>query len=291
MSTRRPLLLTAALALLAVVAPSAVASTTVVGDTFTPLAVCNGPTDILQVSRADGTSYAMPHAGVITSWSFESGTGPVQLVLRVFRPTGAVNSYLVVGDGGPVQSMTTAGLHTFPARLPVSAGDIAGLSVLNTATCASSSGNFLDKYAVRPGTLAVGQTADFIQSTTVQIDISAVLEPDADRDGFGDETQDQCPQLGGIVVPCVPDTAITKKPKRHATSPHSKLKFTSTIPGSAFSCTLDKRRPRSCASPEKYRCLGPGKHTYSVVAVSPYGLVDPTPAKVRFRVSAHRHGC
>jgi len=35
-----------------------------------------------------------------------------------------------------------------------------------------------------------------------QIDGSAVLEADADHDGFGDETQDQCPTNGSTQGPC-----------------------------------------------------------------------------------------
>jgi hypothetical protein len=59
-----------------------------------------------------------------------------------------------------------------------------------------------------------------------QIDVSAVLEPDADHDGFGDETQDQCPTNGSTHGPC-PATgqraaALKKCKKKH--SAHARKK-------------------------------------------------------------------
>jgi Ca2+-binding RTX toxin-like protein len=35
-----------------------------------------------------------------------------------------------------------------------------------------------------------------------RIDIAAKVEPDSDRDGFGDETQDQCPTNATVQGPC-----------------------------------------------------------------------------------------
>ena len=40
--------------------------------------------------------------------------------------------------------------------------------------------------------------------TGLRIPISALVEPDADQDGFGDETQDQCPGVAGTVDGCPP---------------------------------------------------------------------------------------
>jgi hypothetical protein len=49
-----------------------------------------------------------------------------------------------------------------------------------------------------------------------QIDVSAVLEADADHDGFGDETQDQCPTNGTTQGPCpVAPKKKCKHKKKH----------------------------------------------------------------------------
>jgi hypothetical protein len=52
------------------------------------------------------------------------------------------------------------------------------------------------------------------------VDIRAVVEPDVDRDGYGDLSQDSCPDSILSVIACpVPDTSIgkvkVKKPRPH----------------------------------------------------------------------------
>ncbi len=93
-----------------------------------PPALCTGgPNDIIQSSLADGNSYVVPAAGVITSWSTEAASGAGQrLKLKVYRPLGGT-SFLVVGADGP-RSLTPAVLDTFPIDIPVQAGDLIGLN-------------------------------------------------------------------------------------------------------------------------------------------------------------------
>ena len=42
----------------------------------------------------------------------------------------------------------------------------------------------------------------FARTPDLQLNVSAILEPDADGDGFGDETQDQCPTDASTQGPC-----------------------------------------------------------------------------------------
>ncbi len=110
-----------------------------------------------------------------------------------------------------------------------------------------------------------------------------MLEPDADRDGYGDLTQDLCPSSATTHGSCpLPETSLTKKPKKQVHKRATVFKFASSLPGSRFECSVDHATFKPCTSPfrKKFR---PGKHTFEVRAVDAAGNVDPTPAKVRWR--------
>ena len=293
MIRRRALVLLTA-ALLTATPCAAVAATTL-GSPGTPTGGCGGgePVEVIQTQRANGTKDAATAPGVITSWTYNQGAGESVVTLRVYRPTAAANQYVVLTeDGAPRTLAANTGAHTFPTRIPVNAGDTVGLRV-TSGSCLTTTSSAVDRLLIKTGApTAVGDTATFPPaSSAVTIFVTAALEADADRDGYGDETQDRCPQLASTQAACPPDTVITKKPKRHSLKPKSKLTFTSTVAGSSFSCSIDGKKAKGCTSPATYKCLKPGKHAFSVVATSPAGVVDPTPAATKFRVSADRHGC
>jgi hypothetical protein len=53
-----------------------------------------------------------------------------------------------------------------------------------------------------PGSPGVGSTAEYEPVEEGRVPVSAILEPDADGDGFGDESQDGCPQAAAAQGPC-----------------------------------------------------------------------------------------
>ena len=55
------------------------------------------------------------------------------------------------------------------------------------------------------------------------------------------------------------------------------------MPGSTFTCAVDKKPAMPCTSPFKKRYKY-GKHTVVITATSPFGIVDPTPVTVKFKV-------
>jgi hypothetical protein len=126
-------------------------------------------------------------------------------------------------------------------------------------------------------------------------DISAVLEPDADHDGYGDVAQDQCPTSALDQGPCLaapdttaPDTTVTKKPPSKTAKRHVTVKFASSDATATFECALDgKLRYKACASPWKVK-VHLGKHKLFVRAVDPAGNMDLTPVKVTWRVIPKR---
>jgi len=106
-------------------ASSAAAKSVTVGQLSTPSESCVAAT-LLQPGAA-GTSYTVPKAGVITSWSFQdAGTINPGLKLKVARPTGTADTYKIVGeDTAGTQTPNT--VNTYPAHIPVRAGNFLGI--------------------------------------------------------------------------------------------------------------------------------------------------------------------
>jgi hypothetical protein len=103
-----------------------------------------------------------------------------------------------------------------------------------------------------------------------------------DGDGLADGG-DACPTLPGTLPNgcpdiTLPDTKIKKGPKKQTSKTSAKLTFTSTEAGSTFACSLDGKAFKSCKSPQKYKGLKPGKHTFEVRAIDAAKNLDPTPA-------------
>ena len=62
------------------------------------------------------------------------------------------------------------------------------------------------------------------------------------------------------------------------------MKFTSDVAGSTFQCQVDGKKWYACTSPYKKK-LKVGKHKIKVRAVSPFGIVDAKPAKVKVEIT------
>jgi len=179
-------LLAAGLMLVAV--PSAGNAATQIGETFDPVNSCNTSETLLQ-STSPGGKYAAPAAGVITQWSFQTGgTAPTGLKFKVGRFAGSSN-FTIVGESAPVNPVTDR-LNSYPTRIPVQPGDVIGFF---SGSAPTSCWRIDDAYRYHRnlGDVPPGTTAPFIAGLDpLQLDLSALLEPDCDGDGLGDETQD-----------------------------------------------------------------------------------------------------
>jgi hypothetical protein len=163
-----------------------------------PTAICSGAFDSVQTAVTSGSSYAVPSTvatGTITSWSHNAAAGTGQmLTMKVFRPLGGA-AYQVVGHDGPrpVSPSGIPGLNTFPTRIAVRAGDVVGLTTLSGSTNTAcgfivGDGNL---HRERAGDLPDGASDNFgPEFGTTRRNVSAVVEPDCDTDGLGDESQD-----------------------------------------------------------------------------------------------------
>ena len=84
-----------------------------------------------------------------------------------------------------------------------------------------------------------------------RLGIAADLETDADKDGYGDVTQDGCPSQASHGAACdrrAPQTTITARPAS-GRDRSAVLKFRSDESASTFACSLDGGAYRACTSP------------------------------------------
>jgi hypothetical protein len=188
--------LTLTLAILAVaalgeVSSSALAATTV-GQLATPdSSPCGGPATLIQTAVGSGASYTVPAAGVITSWSVNDGPQPlVGLKLKVVTPLPDGLNYTLAGESDAGAQVPSA-INTYSARIPVRPGDDLGIfEGQGDCNASVAPGDFV---FVGAFDMPLGTTSPLISLEGIRLPITALVEPDADADGFGDETQDQCP--------------------------------------------------------------------------------------------------
>ena len=139
--------------------------------------MCDAPYDQLQGGVSSGTSYVMPEAGRITSWSTNAATGGGQTYeMKVFRLVSG-QTYSVVGHDGP-RPLNPSGLSTFGSNVSVKAGDLLGIHVsAASVSCVQDTGDNGDLRLSRQGDLADGQSGLFGKTPTQRMNIAAVLEP------------------------------------------------------------------------------------------------------------------
>lgn len=279
--------------------PATSTAATTLGSTSVPSAPTCGQTlqTLVQVT-SPGSMYTVPTPGVITSWSHQAASAPATTMrLRVVRPTPTAGTYTTVGLS-TAQVPVANQLTSFPSRIPVAAGDLIGFSV--TATTA------FDCLTASPGaTISYRNDAPAVSSVdpypdlgfAARLAISAQLEPDADGDGFGDETQDACPTDATTQGPCpdriAPDTTITKSPSGETKKKRATFAFTATEAGSTFECAIDGSAFKPCTSP-LIKTFRLGRHVFQVRAVDAAGNADATPAAqswkvVKKRKKGHKH--
>jgi hypothetical protein len=291
---------------LAVAAPSHAATT--IGQILPGGAFgCGDGGFIVQTGVANGSDYRIPPGGgVITRWSakpFSSGGADQILQLAVFGPDVSGNAVTFEALSAferviPVNPLLS---QSFATRVPVDAGERIGLYARDTAGpeaftwgCAvPSSGGNADRdiwgnlaSPVIGGPPVVASNGQFLSQ---RVPVEAVLEPDADGDGFGDETQDQCPKEASTQGPCaVPETSINARPPKKTKSKLATFQFGSPTAGATFECQLDGGPFQPCSSPHLAR-VAKGKHNFAVRA-SAGGEIDASPATAKWKVKKKKRG-
>ncbi len=158
------------------------------------------PTD----PNGDPYSGGAPMNGVITKFrirAFGEGGAAATVTFRLADisrpdPQNANNAVAtVVAEGPTVTIPASNALDTpildFPARVKVAQGNHLALDGTNVWATYNNSGDKFS-YVFKPP-LVGGQGPRGSTDATGELLVQAAIEPDADGDGFGDETQDGCP--------------------------------------------------------------------------------------------------
>lgn len=89
------------------------------------------------------------------------------------------------------------------------------------------------------------------------------------------------------LVSAPPETKITLKPKAKTRDRTPTVKFSATIAGATFRCSVDNKPFKACRSPYTTPSLKPGRHKIRIAAVAG-GLTDSTPASCSFKILASK---
>jgi hypothetical protein len=132
---------------------------------------------------------------VITSWRSSVIADDVQLALRLYTGDPSGTQFTPVAESA-FGTLAAGATPQFLTRIPVTGGELLGLHVApgsSASGCLYASSDGADIWGLGPTpAMPVGQTETHTRLAFERLNASAVLEPDADGDGFGDETQDQC---------------------------------------------------------------------------------------------------
>jgi hypothetical protein len=87
----------------------------------------------------------------------------------------------------------------------------------------------------------------------------------------------------GTVLTGPPDTELTRRPPARTRNRTASFQFSSSTANATFECSLDGEPFGACTSPATYS-MRRGRHSFAVRAMDVDGNVDPTPARVTWRV-------
>ena len=141
-----------------------------------------GPAYTVQISNATGPGYVVPPpGGVLTRWR-TTATGELSFLLW-HEEKSALR--LLAKD-----PRTVTGGGEFAARIPVSGGERLGLGMTKEVLdCEVFTKKGEDTIGVA-GETAIGDAPAMLLEGGFRLNVAADIEPDADHDGYGDETQD-----------------------------------------------------------------------------------------------------
>jgi hypothetical protein len=151
--------------------------------------VCTEPCTIVN-HVIPGRPTTAPFDGVITSWRIKKtgdwGTVNLQVLRRV---TGAPDTYIGVGTSANQATGAEPATLTFDTQLPILEGDYIGLNWTNQYQGVANQLGVTSRY-IQPPPEDGGDASPVSFSGDEEVFFNADIEPDCDRDGLGDESQD-----------------------------------------------------------------------------------------------------
>ncbi len=213
MKKRLSVVLAAAVALGALVGASSASAATEFGSACSATGTFSGG----EISLTHGTTSPLPatapSSGVITEWKVNVGSFPFEepgelaqlgqilyQQLYVMKPLDP-RHYFVAGKSESERA-SIGTTSSFLTRIPVQQGDLLALGGPRTVYCLTEdTGDSTTDFRSIPGVGATVETSEE-PFTGYQVPVVAKIEPDVDGDGYGDETQDKCPQSAAYQTAC-----------------------------------------------------------------------------------------
>ena len=187
------------------------------GQIGVPTNQCGTTAYQVQAATAADQRYVVPTGpyGVITSWRFQgydpdAGTGR----LVVWRPTTVADQFVFV-DRSATETFAPGTPVTFATRIPVDPNDVLGFNGPGPCLLSTGMPGDMTRVFFSATEPALGSVRLFTNTGPgFRLLVSAQVEPDCDKDGFGDETQDgDLSACHPAVAPAQPD--VKKKCKKH----------------------------------------------------------------------------
>lgn len=204
-----------------------------------------------------------PVSGVVTKVKVQLSL-PLPLSIpeqvKLLKPAGG-KSYTVTSQA---EVHTVTGSLVTETRMPVQAGERLAVRGLPFTYMGSSYPGYefycedpASVLGVNPADVPQGSTAEFSEAPVGQLPLSAVIEPDADHDGYGDETQDKCPQSAAVQTECPTVTVeATASAKRSSVTV---LVTTSNPAPVTVAGTVKLGKGKSAKLTSKGQTVSPGK--------------------------------
>jgi hypothetical protein len=199
-------------------APSAMAATTIGSNLAgTPasshdcsmLASCTDSHLDLPASHIASGGLFAPSDGVVVRWRIKVGSETTPVALRITRP-GQSDTRTGAGTG-PAVIPATNQISTYDVRLPIQVGDALGVDCCGTGPLRAYDGipeAFTGRWIPRLQDGEPPRAAQFPPADH-ELLVNADVEPDADCDGFGDETQDPSVDPAGCNPPQSQNRTLT----------------------------------------------------------------------------------
>ena len=203
---RKHLSVGALVACLSLVAASSASAATEVGEPCTATGTeANRTLLVFNVTTPHPVVPEEP-AQVITSWTVRVGPGIAALPqrLEVYRVLNEEQDYRKEAESAAVT--VSEGLNVFPTRIPLSGftGYLGLYGPNGTFVCDPAP----ELAGAFEGAAALGETRRVTTSIGIGVPLTAMVEDDRDRDGYGDETQDKCPQSAAFHDECPKKTTL-----------------------------------------------------------------------------------
>jgi hypothetical protein len=170
------------------------------------IAECPSGTKCAYIDFAGQLPRFLPENEVITKWRVKTGAAGVggDVTLKLFSTS--LNGFAAVASSTQ-ETLTVAGVNTYETRIPTTSQ--ARIFGVENSTGAPIFAEFGHTVRYQVGGVADGAEGTFTTSENNRhLLVNVDVEPDADKDGYGDVTQDGCPTDGATQGPCQADLEL-----------------------------------------------------------------------------------